>query len=70
MLVSYKNSIEKYNVKCDFDIDKKIFECNLENYRQAQAHTRDKMIVQVNNLIKAKKHAQARKIAKEIIDRI
>ena len=68
VLVSYKNSIEKYNVKCDFDIDKKIFECNLENYRQAQAHTRDKMIVQVNNLIKAKKHAQARKIAKEIID--
>ena len=39
-----------------------------KNYRKAQSTSRDKMIVQVDNLIKSKHYIEARKIAGEIID--
>lgn len=68
LLDSYKYDIDKYNLKCDFDIDKEIYECMYKNYRQAQACSRDKMITQVNNLIASKSFEEARKISKEIID--
>ena len=68
LLLSYKSDIEDYGVACDFDIDERICECMYNNYRQAQSCSRDKMIVQVNNLIKQKSYAQALKTAKEIVD--
>lgn len=68
LLNSYKEDIEQYGVRCDFDIDEEICECLYENYRQAQGVSRNKMIVRVKNLIKLKCYAEAGRIAKEIID--
>ena len=67
LLVSYRSAIEEYGVACDFDIDREIYECTHENYRQAQSLARDNMTVQVNNLIKNGQHDEAYRIAKEII---
>ena len=67
-LLKYKSSIDNYGVTCDFDIDQKIYECMHNNYRQAQSCSRDKMIVQVNNLINKKHYLEAISLAKEIVD--
>lgn len=67
-LLSYKSDIEEYGVACDFDIDQEMYECMYNNYRQAQTCSRDKMITQVNNLIKHKCYAEACQMAKEIVD--
>jgi hypothetical protein len=68
LLSSYKDDINEYGIKCDFDIDQEIYECLYKNYRQAQVCSRDKMIIQVNNLVKQKRYDEAMQIAKEIID--
>lgn len=67
LLVSYKDDIDEYGAKCEFDIDQEIYKCIYQNYRQAQAYSRDRMIVQVRNLIQSEKNTEALRIAKEMI---
>ena len=68
LLNSYKNDIEEYGLKCDFDIDQEIYECMYNNYRLAQICSRDKMFLQVENLIRLKSYTDAKQVAKELID--
>ena len=68
LLNSYKEDIDQFGLKCDFDIDQEIYDCLHKNYRQAQELSRNEMIFHVKNLIKLKRYAEAGRIAKEIID--